>query len=242
MPGPPATWMFICYMTSRATEFRLASAAFVLLAILFIAFPQIDLALSAAILHDMGQWYLPGDGLIRGFAYWGLPRLGQAMLIVLALLLGLGFSQRFPRLKARRVVIGFLLAGALLGPVLLVDYALKGHFGRARPAQVQELGGTRQFTPAFIPADQCKGNCSFVSGHVATAAFIMAFGWLGVPATRRRWLVASLLFAGYFAGIRMTAGGHFLSDTIFAWFATYFCLWLTEWVFRKLGWLAAHSH
>ena len=225
-------------MNSRATEFRLASVAFVLLAVLFIAFPQIDLAVSGAILQDMGHWYLPGDGLIRGFAYRGLPRLGQGMLIVLVLLLALSFSKHFDQLKPRRVVIGFLLASALLGPVLLVDYALKGHFGRARPAQVQELGGTRQFTPAFIPADQCTGNCSFVSGHVATAAFIMAFGWLGAPATRRRWLLASLAFAGYFAGIRMTAGGHFLSDTIFAWFATYFCLWLTEWVFRRMGWLA----
>jgi len=224
-------------MISRATEFRLVSAAFVLLAALFIAFPQIDLAVSGAILQEEGHWYLPGDGLIRGSAYWGLPRLGQAMLIVLALLLALSFIKRFDKLKPRRVVIGFLLASALLGPVLLVDYALKGHFGRARPAQVQELGGTRQFTPAFIPADQCTGNCSFVSGHVATAAFIMAFGWLGAPATRRRWLLASLVFAGYFAGIRMTAGGHFLSDTIFAWFATYFCLWLTEWAFRRMCWL-----
>lgn len=232
--------MFICCMTSRATEFRLASTAFVLLAILFIAFPQIDLAVSQAILQELGHWYLPGEGLIRGFAYRGLPRLGQAMLIILALLLGLGFIKRFPKLKARRVVFGFLLASALLGPVLLVDFALKDHSGRARPGQVLELGGTRQFTPAFIPADQCKGNCSFVSGHVATAAFIMAFGWLGAPATRRRWLLASLLFAGYFAGIRMTAGGHFLSDTIFAWFSTYFCLWLTEWIFRRLGWIQPH--
>jgi lipid A 4'-phosphatase len=94
-----------------------------------------------------------------------------------------------------------------------------------------------QFTPAFIPADQCEHNCSFVSGHVATAAFIMAFGWLGKPAVRRRWLIASLAFGGLFALVRMVPGGHFLSDTIFGWFATYFSLWLTEWLFKKVGWL-----
>ena len=68
------------------------------------------------------------------------------------------------------------------------------------------FGGPLQFTPAFIPADQCRQNCSFVSGHVATAAFIMAFGWLGAPAVRRRWLIASIAFATYMAFVRMSPG------------------------------------
>lgn len=224
-------------MHSRVIELRIAGVVFALLVALFVAFPQIDLTASASFFNPTGSWQSPTDGAFRALAYRGLPRLGQFLLLVLTVLLLLGTLKRFSRLKARRAAIGFLLASALLGPVLLVDYALKGHFGRARPATVQEFGGTRQFTPAFVPANECKGNCSFVSGHVATAAFIMAFGWLGAPAVRRRWLLASLAFAGYFAWVRMSAGGHFLSDTIFAWFATYFCLWLTEWAFRRIGWL-----
>ena len=66
---------------------------------------------------------------------------------------------------------------------------------------------------------------------------LMAFGWLAAPAVRRRWLLASLATATLLAVVRMTAGGHFLSDTIFAWFATYFGLWATEWAFRRLKWL-----
>jgi len=224
-------------MNSRAIELRVASIVFALLVALFVAFPQIDLAVSGSFFNAPRGWISPTDDAFRALAYRGLPRLGLSMLLILAGLLLLGTIKRFSRLRARRVFLGFLLASALLGPVLLVDYSLKGHFGRARPATVQQFGGDRQFTPAFIPANQCIGNCSFVSGHVATAAFIMAFGWLGAPAIRRRWLLASLAFAGYFAWARMTAGGHFLSDTIFAWFATYFCLWLTEWIFRRLGWL-----
>ena len=42
-------------------------------------------------------------------------------------------------------------------------------------------------------SDQCHKNCSFVSGHVATASFVMAFGWLAAPAIRRRWLLAAAL-------------------------------------------------
>jgi membrane-associated phospholipid phosphatase len=224
-------------MNSRVIEFRIAVIAFAALIGLFVAFPEIDLAVSASFFNAPGGWLSPTDGAFRALAYRGLPRLGLGMLLILAILLLLGTIKRFSRLRARRIFIGFLLASALLGPVLLVDYSLKGHFGRARPATVEAFGGTRQFTPAFIPANECKGNCSFVSGHVATAAFIMAFGWLGAPAIRRRWLLASLALAGYFAWARMSAGGHFLSDTIFAWFATYFSLWLTEWTFRRLKWL-----
>ena len=80
----------------------------------------------------------------------------------------------------------------------------------------------------------------FVPQRSTAATGVPASVWEVVAAgrlTRRRWLLASIVFAGYFAGIRMTAGGHFLSDTIFAWFATYFCLWLTEWAFRRMGWL-----
>lgn len=224
-------------MTSRATELHIALAVFGLLAVLFIAFPQIDLAASGLFYQGDGQWLLSRDSAWLVLPYWGLPRLGQTLLVALIVLLLLSFWQRFPKLKAHRAAIGFLLVGGLLGPILLVDATLKEHSGRTRPVNTVNFGGSKQFTPAFIPADQCQKNCSFVSGHVATASFIMAFGWLGAPAVRRRWLLASIAFGGVFALVRMVPGGHFLSDTIFAWFATYFSLWLTEWLFHRFGWL-----
>lgn len=228
-------------MTSRATETRLVLIAFGLLAGLFIAFPQIDLLASGLFYRGAGHWALNREDLWLAIPYRGLPRLGQGLLVGLLLLWLLSFWSRLPRLKPRRATLGFLLAGALLGPVLLVDATLKEHSGRTRPVNVEQFGGSRQFTPAFIPADQCAQNCSFVSGHVATASFIMAFGWLGAPAVRRRWLLASLVGGGLFALVRMVPGGHFLSDTIFAWFATYFSLWAVEFLFRKFGWLPAGS-
>lgn len=229
--------MFTCSVASRATELRIALIAFGLLAGLFIAFPQIDLAVSGLFYRGDGHWALNREDLWLAIPYRGLPRLGQGLLVALLLLWLLGFAKRFPKLKARQATFGFLLAAALLGPVLLVDATLKEHSGRTRPVNIVQFGGSKQFTPAFIPADQCQANCSFVSGHVATAAFIMAFGWLGAPAVRRRWLWASLAFGGLFALVRIVPGGHFLSDTVFAWFATYFSLWATEWLFRRLGWL-----
>ncbi len=207
------------------------------LAVLFIAMPQIDLIVAGWFYRGNGQWVMNRQDIWLAIPYRGLPWLGQGLLIALAGLWLLGFSRHFPRLKAKRASLGFLLCGALAGPVLLVDATLKEHSGRTRPVNIEQFGGSKQFSTAFIPADQCEQNCSFVSGHVATAAYLMAFGWLGAPALRRRWLLASLASAAVFAVVRMVPGGHFLSDTIFAWFATYFSLWLTEYIFRRLKWL-----
>lgn len=225
-------------MPSRATEFRIALGAFAVLAVVFVAFPGLDLAASGLFFRD-GAWLFERDSTWLAIPYRGLPRIGQGLLALLAALWLLSFLPRFQGLRARRAAIGFLVAAALAGPVLLVDIALKDHSGRTRPVNTTVFGGERQFTPAFIPADQCRKNCSFVSGHVATASFLMAFGWLGAPAARRRWLLAGLAAGAAFGFIRMAPGGHFLSDVIFAWFAVYFSLWGTEWVFRRLGWLPA---
>lgn len=212
------------------------AAAFLLLAAAFILIPGLDLAASGLFFRG-GAWLADRDAAWLVLPYRGLPRLGQATMLVLALLWLLSFLPRCGRLKARRATVGFLLAAALTGPVLVVDNGLKDHSGRARPVNVQPFGGQRQFTPAFVPADQCRKNCSFVSGHVATASFLMAFGWLATPAVRRRWLLAGAAAGATMGFFRMAPGGHFLSDVVFAWFAVYFSLWLTEWAFRRLGWL-----
>lgn len=223
-------------MISRATELKYAVLGFAILATLFIAFPEIDLAASGLFFHD-GHWLLPPDSPWLVLPYHGMPRLGQAIIIGLTLLVPLSYLPRLARLRPYRVTFAFLLAAALLGPVALVDQTLKEHSGRARPINVQPFGGGKIFTPAFVVADQCRKNCAFVSGHVAAASFFMAFGWLGSPTVRRRWLLIGLGTGSLMTLARMLPGGHFLSDAVFAWFSVYFSLWLTEWLFRRLGWL-----
>jgi lipid A 4'-phosphatase len=127
-------------------------------------------------------------------------------------------------ISARAAV--FLLLTMLLGPGLLVNVALKDHWGRSRPIDVTQFGGTEHFVPWWDPRGNCPSNCSFVSGDVSTAA------WAFAPAA----LVPSpwqpLAFAGAFALtvfmviIRIMAGGHFPSDAIFAGVFTYLLIWL----------------
>lgn len=103
-----------------------------------------------------------------------------------------------------------------VGPGVVANLALKDQSGRARPSQIVELGGKKQFTAAFARSDQCVRNCSFVSGE-ASSMFVMFFAAACVWRPRWRALTAAGLAAGSLAGfIRMTQGAHFLTDVVFA--------------------------
>jgi lipid A 4'-phosphatase len=124
-------------------------------------------------------------------------------------------------LRRQRSNIAYVFLVLLVGPGLMVHEVLKDQWGRARPAQIVELGGDRQFTPALLPARQCDRNCSFVSGHVATAFMPAA---LALIATRRRWLwfATGVAFATITGYCRAAAGSHFVSDAVFAMIVVWF--------------------
>lgn len=238
MAPAPALFLFICSMNAKLTESRLIGLLALGLAALFISTPEIDLAVAHWFSQNDWHRLFAAHSLWVDVPYHATPILGKILLLgLLACWLRGQFSQR-GFLRHYRRLSAFFLAAALLGPLLIVDSAFKSQLGRARPAQTEVFGGPLRFTPAFLPSDQCQRNCSFVSGHVATTAFIMAAGWLGSTRTRRRWLAISVLAAGYMGVVRMSTGSHFLSDCVFAWFSVYFGLWLTEQAFRLRGWLA----
>jgi lipid A 4'-phosphatase len=109
----------------------------------------------------------------------------------------------------------FLLAALALGPGIAVNAVLKDHWGRARPYQIAEFGGTREFTAAPLPADQCARNCSFVSGHAALGFSLVGFAFLLPAGRRRRIAFGAALGLGALVGLgRIAAGHHFLSDVV----------------------------
>lgn len=110
----------------------------------------------------------------------------------------------------------FLAVCLAMGPGVVANLSFKDQWGRPRPRDIVEFGGTKTFTPAFSPSNQCTRNCSFVSGEAAsifTLFFAVALMW---PA-RWRLLVVTGLAAGGTAGlIRIAQGAHFVSDVVFA--------------------------
>lgn len=218
----------------RRREVLWMLGVFTALAVVFRFFPEIDLW-AASQFYDPDRHFFSPRNWWLAIPYYGMPRLSQAFAVCVFVGWLAGFF--IQKWRARQRWLGFLLAAAIIGPHLVVGIGLKENVGRARPANIVEFGGWQTFTPAFVLSDQCQKNCAFVSAHVASAAFVMAFGWLSPPALRRRWLVASVAFSAVLGLARMAQGGHFLSDVIFGFFAVYWSLWGTEWLFRWRGYL-----
>ncbi len=112
----------------------------------------------------------------------------------------------------------FLVATMAIGPGFLVHVIFKHFWGRARPVHLEQFGGIKHFTPAWVVSDQCgPWNCSFVSGEAAASAMLFAF----CVVAPKRWKAP--IFCGALAVMlavsfaRLAAGGHFLSDVVTAW-------------------------
>lgn len=206
------------------------AAAFVV----FYAFPEADLATT-------GLFYVPGRGFPLSAEPWvdtvrdtHMILAWVAGLATLGLGIGLAVRRRrtargladgaVARLFARTGLLAvpprkcfYVVACLIVAPVLIVNVGLKENWGRARPSQTTEFGGTRTFTPAFVVSDQCPRNCSFVSGEVSLGFWWTSFAFVAATARRRRLIGAAGIAAGtFFAFIRVAEGGHFLSDAIVA--------------------------
>jgi lipid A 4'-phosphatase len=108
----------------------------------------------------------------------------------------------------------YVLLCLLLGPGLLVNVVLKDNWGRARPSQTIEFGGTQAYSPPFTRSDQCVRNCSFVSGEVSLGFWWLSFAF-AAPRRHRAGLAAAAIALGTVFGlIRVAEGGHFLSDAV----------------------------
>lgn len=202
------------------------AAAFVLAAAIFLLFPGIDLWAGALFFRPEGRFLFGDWGPVRAI-YRGVPyvvelvAIGVPALCLISLWRGRSFGQLDVRAAA------FLLLSLALGPGLLVNAVLKDHWGRARPAQVEEFGGPQQFTPALIPADQCARNCSFPAGHPAIGFYLVSFAFLVRDPKQRRMAQGAAIAAGALIGVaRMAQGGHFLSDVVFSGLLVYATSWL----------------
>ena len=129
-----------------------------------------------------------------------------------------------PTLVSSRSAL-FLIASLALGPGLLVNVVLKEGWARPRPGMVTQFGGDYTFMPWWDPRGGCDSNCSFVSGETSSAVWMAAPAMLAPPPWRYIALGAAGLYGVAFASIRLLAGGHFLSDVIFAAIFTSLVIW-----------------
>ncbi len=189
--------------------------------VLLVAFPRIDIAFAGLFYDPFDGFYLRENPFVR-LVFNGVSWITRTVVVslVLFLLAAWTIRRRHRFFSRQRRAALYLLLVMIIGPGLLVNTVFKDQWGRARPSQIEEFGGTKQFTRAAIPADQCEKNCSFVSGHASVGFFFLSFSFVW-PRRRVLWFAAG---AGLGLGIglvRMMQGGHFISDVIFCGIVVY---------------------
>ena len=192
---------------------RIALGSFLAFAVLMTTAPGIDLAVS--------RFFYDGNSFLRARAFQSAQQLVLLLFLCIStagVIAIYAYNRRFARnlsgIDGRRVVFLLLVLG--LGPGLIVNTTLKDNFGRARPRDITEFGGSKQFTPAFVVSRECNKNCSFSSGDAAGGFFAIA---LALALTRRRAVfVAALLFGAAISLSRVASGAHFFSDTVVSFF------------------------
>jgi lipid A 4'-phosphatase len=201
-------------------RFLIATGALAaVLGIVLVSWPEIDLTLSKAMQVCPGaRSYAPWCESDPGVAMLRKAFMAMSVLIAAAVLFGAVRTvvQRGGLVGLAQARWCFLAAMLAIGPGLVANVILKDNWGRARPRQVVEFGGTKQFTPPLVPARECVRNCSFVSGEASSAYAPFFAAALLLPQFRLA-LIAGGTLSGLAAGlIRMSQGGHFLSDVLFA--------------------------
>jgi lipid A 4'-phosphatase len=187
----------------------------------FAIWPAIDLRVSQVFYDPATGFVIDGHPLTEALRMTGW---NLAILLCLAAAFGtiLGTAGREVLLPTR--AWAFILTLYTLGPGVMVELLTKPLWGRVRPPQVTEFGGSLHFSPPNELVDFCTRNCSFVSGEVSGAT-VTALAFLLIRFHVRHRLhkpVSFLLLAAAWclplavALQRVASGRHFLSDTLFA--------------------------
>ena len=178
---------------------------------------DLDLRVAGLFQHPdaIDPWPLASEPLWL-FTYQMAPLL--VGLVLLGALLALAAGYLWPRARRLRPYAVLLIALAVIGPGLVVNAVFKDNWGRPRPHQTLELGGTEAYVPPLAMGESKTGK-SFPAGH-SSAGFMLAVFFLIWRRSRPRLAFASLagaLVLGALLGVgRMAAGDHFLSDVIWS--------------------------
>jgi lipid A 4'-phosphatase len=190
-----------------------------------------DLAVEALFYSAGTGWALGGlEPWALLYRYGSIPAFALGAMGVIAFVL----SFFFERLRPDRMAALFVVVLLALGPGLIVNTLFKDHWGRPRPADIVQFGGTETYRSFWQPGSPDQGR-SFPSGHAAVGFFLMAPFFVlrrKAPGWARKALAAGILY-GLAMGLgRMIQGGHFLTDVIWSGFMVYFTGLFLYYLFR----------
>lgn len=205
---------------AHGLTFGLTTRVWMGLLLVFAVLPSLDLWVSALFYRpEAGGFFLDQNPILQALreGLWSLFNVLVVLILVMAFHSLL--SARALSLPGR--LWGYCLSLIVLGPLVLVNFGLKSHWGRARPADILAFGGEANFSPPWQITQSCLSNCSFVSGEAAAATtgaiLIGLLLWHVVRPEQRRVLVVGLVtLVVIAASFRVLKGRHFLSDVLWA--------------------------
>ncbi len=191
---------------------------FVIFSLFFLCFPEYDITFSNFFFSG-GQFLSERFALIKDLRSFFKDSmvffsLGAFFLLIVSYFIKKIKKKTLFNLRNRLVLLG-LVIGPIVGCGIIANMYFKDTWGRARPAYVNEFGGDKIYTAAFKKSDQCEKNCSWISGE-ASAAFSFISGTILLK--NPIFLVINIFIGFIVSFFRISMGGHFLSDNIFAMF------------------------
>jgi len=138
------------------------------------------------------------------------------------------------RVRPDRMAALFVVVLLALGPGLIVNTVFKDHWGRPRPADIVQFGGTETYRSFWHFGSPDQGR-SFPSGHAAVGFFLMAPFFVlrrRAPGWARRAMAAGILYGSLMGLGRMIQGGHFMTDVIWSGCMVYFTGLFLYYLFR----------
>ncbi len=193
--------------------------------VIFAVDPSLDLKVAhfAHGLRSSGAltWAEPAISAIRDFNVYLM--IGLVGLSIIGLVLQV--RHRYAALPPARACALVLLAIAI-GPGLIVNAVLKENWSRPRPGAVLASGDETTFRAWWDPSGHCKRNCSFASGEASAAFATIAVAVVVPLGIRYTAITLALLYGLFISGLRVMAGGHFVSDVAFAGVISALVVWL----------------
>lgn len=182
---------------------------------------QLDLAISNYFFKD-GEFYLK-NSFLAVVVHYGVHLFVATFLTIITLFLIYTLITKKTILKLNKKALIFILVSFIIAPGIIANLILKENVGRPRPVNCIEFNGDKHFQPPFKITNECKSNCSFVSGHASSAFTFLLFGFFFRGKTRKI-VFSSAFIVGTIVSIgRIIQGRHFFTDTFFA----FFFVWLT---------------
>jgi hypothetical protein len=168
----------------QVTDTKMIRTLFLILclsSLFFVIVPGVDLWVAGWFYRGEHEFLTTNTFAARIFDH--VPAAIEWGLAAVLLLFAWGEIRRRHLWRLSRPLLLFVTLTIAIGPGLVANVVLKDNWGRARPHQIVEFGGTKRFSSAWALSDQCSKNCSFVSGDASFAVSLVAFAWAW-PAAR----------------------------------------------------------